>query len=453
MSTEAEKIALLKELAKQSGPGQSSSTGNYFFGPSFGSFLPSGNYARGSAREAIAAVEKLGSVGYQAIYSMANHLTNQNYGTNYHSAYTDVLSALEATRGVGLDTIPQGTWNRGKQNVDRAKIKSYLHPDTGQYGPSTIPSIVFQNGSSTPSGIDQMSASRQLGAYDTLNNYLTAWDLPGLVDKAWQLISQPGNFQNAAAVLHELRQTDEYKARFPGLADRAAKGLPRMSEQQYMDYELKAKQYAREFGLPQGFMNNAQIGKLIASDVSSEELAYRLKDGYAAAMKAPKDVRENLKRFYGLHRGDIAAYMVDPKTTFEVLQRRLTGAKIAADSTRSGFGQIGKKTATELARQVADGSSSMAEIKAGFSKIAPLVPLETAQLGQQGQAVATKQQLLGQAFTGLNQAQGTTAAGNQQAVQLAAQARTAGLQGGGGYAQTAKGGLGIGSASTEGKGQ
>ena len=450
--TQAQRDAL-KELSKQSGPGKSSLPGLYFFGPSFGSFLPSGNYASTSARGALSNLQKLGSVGIQAIYAIANHLTGLPYGENFGSAYADVLNALEATKGVGVDTIPQGTWDRGKKNVDPAKIKSYFHPATGQNGPATMPSIVFQNGSSTPTGIDQMSAALQSNAYTTLDNYLTAWDLPGLVDKAWQLISEPGNFKSASAVLHELRQTDEYKARFPGLADRAAKGLPRMSEQQYMDYELKAKQYARQYGLPHGFMNNAEIGKLIASDVSADELAYRIKDGYEAAMKAPKDVRDNLKRFYGLHRGDIAAYMLSPQTTFDVLQRRLTGAKIAADSTRSGFGQIGKKTANELARQVADGSSSMAEIKAGFSKIAPLTPLENAQLGQQGQATATKQQLLGQAFTGLNQAKGTTAAGNQQAVQLAEQARTAGLQGGGGYAQNSKGGLGIGSASTEGTGR
>ena len=59
--TQAQRDAL-KELSKQSGPGKSSLPGLYFFGPSFGSFLPSGNYASTSARGALSNLEKLGSV-------------------------------------------------------------------------------------------------------------------------------------------------------------------------------------------------------------------------------------------------------------------------------------------------------------------------------------------------------------------------------------------------------
>jgi len=325
---------------------------------------------------------------------------------------------------------------------------------TAQYDPSAfLGSGGYGGVSYGPTTVDT-NAANEISAFTTLRDtYLEPWGLGSLANQAWSMISDPGNHAGIGDLLAWVRGTNEYQARFPGLAERTALGYPPISEAQYLNEQNIISGAMRYYGIPTSFATTQEIGTLIANNVSSSEVTDRLKNGYELAMKAPAEVRQLLHDYYGVNTGQLAAYYLNPAHTVEQLSRQTQGALIGNESIASGFGRIDKGTATQLAAQEMTSPTSMDlnYFRQGFAKLAPLKPLETAMVGQRGQATASQKAILGEQFAGLNQSQGTTAASNKGAVQLAEQAQVAGLAGGGGFVQSAKGAVGIGSATTEGQ--
>ena len=347
--------------------------------------------------------------------------------------------------------------NPGGTGLGATKAKAAAKgpgPGTAQSDPSAfLGSGVYNNISYGPTTVDT-NAANEISAFTTLRDtYLEPWGLGSLADQAWSMISDPGNHAGIGDLLAWVRGTNEYKARFPGLAERTALGYPPISEAQYLNEQNIISGAMRYYGIPTSFATTQEIGTLIAHNVSSSEVTDRLKNGYELAMKAPAEVRQLLHDYYGVNTGQLAAYYLNPAHTVEELSRQTQGALIGNESIASGFGRIDKGTATQLAEQEMTSPTSMDlnYFRQGFAKLAPLKPLETAMVGQRGQATASQKAILGEQFAGLNQSQGTTAASNKGAVQLAEQARVAGLAGGGGFVQGAKGAVGIGSATTEGQ--
>lgn len=328
-------------------------------------------------------------------------------------------------------------------------------PGTPQPDPNGfLGSGTYNSVSYGPTTVDT-TAANEISAFTTLRDtYLEPWGLGGLANQAWTMISNPGNHAGIGDLLAWVRGTNEYKARFPGLVERTALGYPPISESQYLNEQNVISGALRYYGIPTSFATTQEIGNLIAHNVSSSEVTDRLKNGYELAMKAPPEVRRLLHDYYGVNTGQLAAYYLNPAHTVEQLSRQTQGALIGNESMASGFGRIDKGTATQLAAQEMTSPTSMDlnYFRQGFAKLAPLKPLETAMVGQRGQATASQKAILGEQFAGLNQSQGTTAAGDKGAVQLAEQARVAGLAGGGGFVQGAKGAIGVGAATTEGQG-
>ena len=393
----------------------------------------------------------------------------ENFGIVYYKIFGHSPSSLGAARtaigsymdrahGAGLslsDYLAQYGGGGGGSSSSKAKAAAKgPGAGTAQYDPSAfLGSGVYNNISYGPTTVDT-NAANEISAFTTLRDtYLEPWGLGSLADQAWSMISDPGNHAGIGDLLAWVRGTDEYKARFPGLAERTALGYPPISEAQYLNEQNIISGAMRYYGIPSSFATTQEIGTLIAHNVSSSEVTDRLKNGYELAMKAPKEVRQLLHDYYGVNTGQLAAYYLNPAHTVEELSRQTQGALIGNESIASGFGRIDKGTATQLAAQEMTSPTSMDlnYFRQGFAKLAPLKPLETAMVGQRGQATASQKAILGEQFAGLNQSQGTTAASNKGAVQLAEQARVAGLAGGGGFVQGAKGAVGIGSATTEGQ--
>jgi hypothetical protein len=331
-----------------------------------------------------------------------------------------------------------------------------LYPTQGGYDPVTKSRRSPTGGGGGGGGyIDgggqsSMTASMENSAYSIVTDALDQWGLMSLAPLAQQLITDPGNHLNANEVMQKIRATPQYQARFPGMAEIIAKG-GHMTEATYMQYENDIQNQAAYYGLPHGFISNPQeLGKLIANGIYGQNLTDRIQKGYEAAKTAPAETRRLLHEYYGVNTGHLAAYFLDPKKTAEILTKQMQGAQIGTAAYKSGWGDPGKRVANQLAAQAQDSGLSMDYFRTGFAKAEQLAPLEHGQVGLRGEATATKGQILSQEFTGLNQPKGTTPAENAAAIQLAQQARTAGLSGGGGFITNAKGGLGVGRTSTAG---
>ena len=302
------------------------------------------------------------------------------------------------------------------------------------------------SGVSAAAAAARQAAAMQSAKY-SVNEALKMYGLENMAGWAWGELTDLNSPKTPAEVLADLRGTNEYLARFPGMMGRAANGYDPMTEAQYIAYENAAQQLANQVGLPAGMMSKDAIAKLIAGNVSVTELQQRLVNGYQAAMQAPQQVRDALKNYYGIDTGHLAGYYLDPSAAGALIQQRQQTATIGGLSQITGFGSLTKQQAEQI--QQVPGMTAT-EARTVFDKLAPMTSLEQTQLGMRGQATASQNALLKTAIPGA--VPGMSAADAQAQVQAASEARTAGLRGGGGFAQAQKGVVGVGRAGTEGIG-
>ena len=337
-----------------------------------------------------------------------------------------------------------------------------LYPQSGGYDPNTggrtntgagggaNQTIVM--GSSGP-GVDTMSAQMMQSAYGTVTDALRGWGLDSLAPSAWQLISDPGYHLNASLVLSALRGTQEYKDRFSGMSALQARGI-NWTEGQYINVESSIQQDLSSYAVPQGWLNNKEVGTLIANGIYGTNLQTRLQKGYDAMQAADPYIKTMLNQYYGVDEGQLLAYYLDPTKTAQDLIKQTQAAAIGTAAYKTGFAGVDKSIAEGLATSLpATAGGDPTSLTAGFQKAAGLQPLEQTMAGQRGQATVTSNQILENVFPGQEAQLGGTVANNTAALKLAEQARTAGLSGGGGYVQDAGGGVGVGRTSTAGTGK
>ena len=374
-----------------------------------------------------------------AIAGIYSQLTG-GYNAKPSAAFNAVRSAMNqaATSGMTLaDAIringsasKSGTWSAFSNN------RSAANPPTVDFG-----SLAGLSGNYA--GISDMSSQAQISAYANVLSTLHNWNLDSLTDKAWEMISNPGFHLNAGQVVDALRNTPEYQAAFPGMAEIRAKGL-NLSESQYVGREADILDQFAQNNVPQGMLTKDQLGKMVAGGIYGTNLQNRLIKGYEAVKNADPMVKQMLQKWYGVQPGHLLGYMLSPDHGMQQIVKEVQAANIKTESHLAGFKGLDRKTAQELSKQMSSSGYGMDYFRTGFGKAAALQPLQEGQVGIDNQATASKKQILGATFTGLR---GSTPNATQ-AVQLATQARTAGLQGGGGYIASEKGVEGAGSAPT-----
>jgi len=374
-----------------------------------------------------------------------NWLTNQSPSGNVGQEI-DVIRKAYAAAGGAKTSLFTLYPTQGGYDLATGTRRS---PSNSASGPSSNPTIVF--GSSGP-GAQDMTASAELSAYSQVLGNLGAWGLESLSDQAWQMISDPGYHLNAGLVMQQIRQTPEYKAAFPGMDEIKNKGLD-MTENQYLNHKMDIQDQFANSGIPTKMLTPEEMGKLISNGVYQGNLAARLQKGYEMVKNADPYIKKTLQDWYGVKPGHLLAYMVSPKHGQQQIVKEVQAAMINTEAHNAKFNGLDQKTAEQLSKQMTSGGYGMDTYKTGFAKAAGEQPLEQAQIGQRGQATVSQQQILAGTFAGLKEPGVGSQAEAQRAIELASQARTAGLQGGGGYAQNASGGLGIGSASSEGTGK
>ncbi len=402
-------------------------------------FLPNRSFASGTVDGVLG---NLISVNPDLIKAVASWLTGTNY-SNLSSATSIVRSALEATGGTTqLINIGQGGWDAGS---NRAR-------SSGGGGGGGGGGISISMGGGGYAGTSDMSASAMMSAYSSVLGTLQNWNLDSLTGKAWSMISDPNFHMNAGEVIDSLRNSPEYQAAFPGMAEIRAKGLS-LTEQQYIARESDIMDQFSQNGVPQKMLTKDEMGKMVANGIYGSNLQTRIQKGYEAVKNADPMVKQMLQKWYGVRPGHLLGYMLSPKHGMNQIVKDVQAASIGTEAHLDGFRGVDQHTAQQLSKQMTTSGYNMDYFKTGFAKAAGEQPLEQTQIGQMGQATASKQQILAGTFAGLKEKNVGSQAEAQHAIDLASQARTAGLQGGGGYAQTAQGGLGIGSASTQGTGK
>jgi hypothetical protein len=305
-------------------------------------------------------------------------------------------------------------------------------------------------------GVTSMSATAQANAYNTIYNDLDMWGLTSLAGEAYNKITALGDNMDMKGIINWIRTTPEYETRFPGntIVDPKTKQTStKLSENAYDTLVTAYRGAAQQYGLPPAALDAKHIANLIQGNVSAGEFASRLQYGYDLAKNADPNVKAALAQM-GITQSNLTHYFVDPKNAYDTINKQMTAAEIMGTGVDTGFGAIDKNTAQMIASQYAGSSTTLDKtaITSALKSALPMVGLEQEQVGQRGQATVSQGQLLSQAFPGMHSTTGTSAAGDAASIRMAQEARVAGLSGGGGYATSAKGAVGIGRAGSTGVG-
>lgn len=270
-------------------------------------------------------------------------------------------------------------------------------------------------------------------AEDIIKAILKPYGLENLAAGMYQAGKDSDNDPNVAYLW--LRQQPQYQQAFPGMAIREQNKLDPIDEETYNQWRSQMRATMQAHGIPSGFYDDeGDFAKFIGGDVSPKEVEDRVVKGVVAARQAPQDVRDMLFEYYGIDEGRLAAYWIDPTPgRGDALLREQAATYAGAAARRAGFaGGINRQEAETLAAYGKDPN----ELEQGFGALARGEELLSAQAGENFSTMTREEQLK------------YAAGGTAQAAELQRRAtqRKAQFAGGGGYADTVEGIVGLGSS-------
>lgn len=256
-----------------------------------------------------------------------------------------------------------------------------------------------------------------------------AFDMYGLSSLYPKIVQFAQSGMSADAILLQLRQTDEYKARFPAMAALNQKGRA-ITEAQYVDYERTAANIESRYGFANGLITGA-VTDLLTNEVSAAELADRAQIAAADSITAPQDLRTKLADWYHIDPDTaLRSYYLDPEKSIPVLEKQSAAARIGAWADRQAVTGVD----AALAEQLYGIGVTEADAQAGFGRVAAQQGLTAGR----GDVVSNSELIQG------------NLAGDAQAqldMQRAASARGNRFAGGGQFAGDRGGATGIGTAT------
>ena len=269
-------------------------------------------------------------------------------------------------------------------------------------------------------------------AKQTLASFLRSYglDAQDTVDAAWGFIQDnPTLADNDTLLVNATRETETYKKRFAGNAERVRKGLPELNPATYLQYEEAYRQNLRASGMPVGFYDTeADFAKFIGADVEPSELKLRLDKGYRAVTQADPQVVAELKRLYMVDDSTLAAFFIDPGKARDIVIRQSEAAQISAAARRQANMAL---TAAE-AEQLSVQGVSPEEAQTQFAALGQMQEIFTP-LTQGEQAITREEQLAA--------VSGSAAA--TQRIATRKRQRQAAFEAGGGLTETAQGMTGL----------
>lgn len=365
------------------------------------------------------------------------------------------------------------------------KYTAHLSPDTNPVNLAYVPkadAFIASNGKSgnksyfvwttgtgglkgnLPNAPDSYTTfSREQAASNYVDSFLQMWPQLNTPKVQQELTNAINRDPNGKAIISALYNVDPkkdpknplattaalFQASYPALiqAQKTGTGIAVQSPAQYDQLVSQYKEVLTNYGLPANSITNEEITNMIMSHVSPTQLGSRAALAYEAANAAPQSVRNALSQQYGVNPGHIALAFLDPKNSYVKIQDDLNTQELYAK------GQGVQGFTKDMAAELAAGSKSNVTTAGQYSIGQANAAIETAQRGQglmtstpgAAQPTVDTTTLIGSQIAGFG---GTGQVAAQQAVQRAAQARTAAFEKGGGFVETAKGITGLGSAKT-----
>lgn len=226
-----------------------------------------------------------------------------------------------------------------------------------------------------PTAAQTASRTAATTAIEDFRANLRLAGLGTLADKIDEYIKQD---LTASQIKINLIGTDEYKARFPGMAALAKAGKA-MNEATYISTEKAYDTVLRAHGLDTNlFGTTEKYGSYIASQVSPVEFETRV--GIAAdRVNKNSDVVAALNNYYGVSKSAAISYLLDPTLGLDIVQKEARAAEIGAAAAAANFsfgeGQVGAGVAESFIN--AAGTQDLVSLKTEFGKARNLADTQT----------------------------------------------------------------------------
>lgn len=248
--------------------------------------------------------------------------------------------------GPGTDTSETGA-GAGNKRAKSASGQARNAPRTQPANMDGLPDLGI--GAPTVNGMTVRNRPRQgQSVYSWIEEQYRQQGLGDLGGTVVNLLKS-GKVKSPEQALTMLRDTPEYAKRFAGNVAREKAGLPMLSEKEYLQQESAYGQVLRQYGLPKGFYDDpSDFSNWIANDVSPDEIGQRASMASDVINSKDPALLATMKDYYGLDKGDLAAWYLDSDKALPVLQRKAQAASIGAEADRQGF-DVGRKSANKLA--------------------------------------------------------------------------------------------------------
>ena len=199
---------------------------------------------------------------------------------------------------------------------------------------------------------------------------LDQWGLGGLADTALNLARQ-GYGTNQ--ILLMLRDTDAYKTRFKGNADRIKNGYAALAPDEYLSVEDAYQRVLQSYGLPKGFYDsNDDFAGWIGMNVSAAEIENRAQMAANAANNSDQWQIQAL-RDRGLGDGDMTAFFLDQGRAMPILNKVVGTSKLGAAMLKNGLADNQDRAAYWYDQM--GGNVSQADADRAYSQVAAALPL------------------------------------------------------------------------------
>jgi hypothetical protein len=189
---------------------------------------------------------------------------------------------------------------------------------------------------------DGLAAEKRESAKSFLRNLLTQYGLGSLASAVDSIVQDTTSEE---VIAERLRNTQEYKTRFKGLTQLRAKGVTDIAnEGEYLRLESNYRQVFREVGMS-SFLGDAgtqsefdSIAKLVGDySLSVNEVRDRVTDAQRIVAETPQEVRDSFQRYYNVDPATLTAYVLDPTSTANEINRRANAAIIGGLGMQRGL--------------------------------------------------------------------------------------------------------------------
>jgi hypothetical protein len=219
----------------------------------------------------------------------------------------------------------------------------------------------------------------KVNAYETIVTMFSAIGITGDIDDVnslpgWianTIKTDPTLLDNKALFMSELYKSEPYKQRFSGLteirknnASNPTNPMVVPSEAEYLQRESTYKQILSPVKSMYGASINAEIGMLIAKNISPIELQDRVTVANSWVMSQDANLKAQLQTYYGIGDNELLGYALNPDLGLSQIQKAAGAAQLGAQALASAV-DLNMKQSEDLVVALTAGGMAKDAYQAG----------------------------------------------------------------------------------------